>query len=815
MSTDRHEPGSVHRRNTGVSRRRLLQLGTAAAVATAGGLTLPAGTAAAADDDFDILRGRWQQLLTGGDFDATAAPYADALARLGTQARQFRSTMTPDAASLWPDLPLGRVSNNITQSCVRLRTMALAHAQPGTGVTADATLAAQVAAGLDHLGGHAYTASTATYDNWWDWQIGAPKSLLDACVLVYPHLSAAQVAAYCAAIDHFVPDSAVASYSGNSTGANRADLCKVIALRGVVGRDAAKVALASGALSPIFPYVTTGDGLYADGSFIQHTDIPYTGTYGEVMLGDFSWLFALFADSPWAVTDPQVANVLDSVTRAYAPFVYNGIAMDGVSGRAISRGLQGGNPVAQSDHTRGHALISDILRLAASGMGGATQSAAWKATVKGWITREASLTSLPYLSDPGVGVPELARAQALLADRTVEPAAEPVGHRLFAMDRAVHRRPGWAAAVSMCSARTTYYENGNGENLRGWHTSNGMTYWWGAGHDNDQYSDGFWPTVDPYRLPGTTVSTKRLSDGEGGAWGAPRPAATWAGGATDGTYASLGQDVRGLSSTLRAKKSWFCLGDSIVCLGAGIEATDGVPIETIVDNRNLGAAGTRPLVVDGRRQPATPGWSRAFPRARSVAIDGVGAYLFPEGATVHALREARTGTWHDINTGSSTEEVTRPYLTLWFDHGTDPEGAGYSYVLLPGAGHDAAVRHRAPRVLANTARVQAVVDESERVLAANFFDAGSAGPVTVDAPCSVLVRARRDTLTVAVSDPTQTGTSVTVTLDATAVRALDTDPAVDLTDRHPVTLRADVSGAHGASRVVTLATRRPALHGCW
>ena len=135
--------------------------------------------------------------------------------------------------------------------------------------------------------------------------------------------------------------------------------------------------------------------------------------------------------------------------------------------------------------------------------------------VKGWLQREKFQ---PYLQDPGVGGPELARAQALLADHTVSGTPEPVGHRIFAMDRSVHRRPQWTAAISMCSARTTYYENGNGENLRGWHTNAGMLYWWGA---DDQYSDAFWPTVDPYRLPGTTASKKALPDGYGGAWAHP------------------------------------------------------------------------------------------------------------------------------------------------------------------------------------------------------------------------------------------------------------------------------------------------------
>ncbi|QUQ65599.1 polysaccharide lyase 8 family protein [Kutzneria sp. CA-103260] len=754
---------------------RRLVLGTAAASAiTALGVApaTAAGRSPAADDEFDTLRTRWRNLLTGTGFDATAQPYRNALAALGTQAGGFAKAMT---ATLWADLPLGKVSNNITQSYKRLATMALAYAQPGTGFTGDAALGAQVTAGLDQLATTAYTPNTATYDNWWDWQIGAPQAMLDACVLVFPLLSDAQLGRYNAAVDHFVPDSAVAVYTGTSTGANRADLCRVIALRGVLGRSSAKIATASSALSPIFPYVTTGDGLYADGSFIQHTWVPYTNSYGEVMLGDFSRLFTLLAGSTWAVTDPQRGTVLDAVQHAFAPFIVNGLAMDGLSGRAISRGLQGASPTPQSDHTRGHLLISDILRLAESGVGTAGQTAAWRAMVKGWLQREKFQ---PCLEDPGVGVPELARAQALLADGTVAGTPEPVGHRVFGMDRSVHRRPQWTAAISMCSARTTYYENGNGENLRGWHTNAGMLYWWGS---DDQYSDAFWPTVDPYRLPGTTVSTRKLADGYGGAWGAPKPAATFAGGATDGVFAAVGQDVRGLGSTLVAKKSWFCLDDIVVCLGAGITATDGVPVETIVDNRRVS---TEALVVDGQKQPRTDGWSRQLRRARIATVDDTASYLFPGGATVNAARISRTGAWHDINTSSSTQPITRDYLTLWFDHGVDPVNATYSYVLMPGGGRPQL--RLLPRIIANTATVQAIEDPATNTIAATFFAAGTASPLHVDAPCSVLIRRQGRTLTVAVSDPTQTASSITVTYEGRTL------------------VKADVAGARGASQVQTI-----------
>ncbi len=126
-------------------------------------------------------------------------------------------------------------------------------------------------------------------------------------------------------------------YSGTSTGANRVDLCRSVALRGILGRAPEKIALARDALSPVFPYVTEGDGLYADGSFVQHTWVAYSGTYGQVMLDGLGRLFTLLAGSEWEVTDPGRQIVLDSVEHAYAPLIHDGLVMDTVNGRAISR----------------------------------------------------------------------------------------------------------------------------------------------------------------------------------------------------------------------------------------------------------------------------------------------------------------------------------------------------------------------------------------------------------------------------------------------------------------------------------------------
>lgn len=623
----------------GLSRRTFLQLS---------GLALAGGTT---DDPFAPLRRRWR--------DATVPTPPKA-------AVPFRDGMVPTDRSLWPDLPFP----SLTATPERLLTMARAHAATG-----DPTMAAAVHVGLDHYTRLVYTPDADGEGNWWDWQIGAPKRLLDAAVL-----TGYQGQALLGAVDRFVPESRLGDYSGTSTGANRVDLCTVMLLRAILGADRGRAALASGALAPAMAYVTEGDGLHRDGSFIQHSHVPYQGGYGAVWLAGLAVLFAVLDGSPWAVRDKQV--VFDSVEWAFAPFVHEGRCMDLVRGRAIDRAPHG-------DLRSGNQLASAIILL------GQTASVAersrWRRLAEGWD--------------------------------------QPAGHRLFpASARAVHRREGWCAALSMASARVGHYEHGNGENLRGWHTGSGMLYWWGDGH-GDHYSD-FWTTVDPSRLPGTTASRKVLPDGAGKAWGDTCPPARWVGGATDGHYATVGQHLNGLESTLDAFKSWFFLDDAVVCMGAGITCQDGAPVETIIDNRKT----TTTLTVE-------PGWAH---------LEGHGGYVLPCTA-LHTGRE-------------------RGHTMLWLDHGPDPDGSSYLYQLLPGATR-AQTKARADHpewvhVLANTSHQQGIHVPDLGVTAINFWQPGTAGPVTADAPCAVLIVKHPDgRTTVTAADPRGDLADLTITLD--------------------------------------------------
>lgn len=289
-----------------------------------------------------------------------------------------------------------------------------------------------------------------------------------------------------------------------------------------------------------------------------------------------------------------------------------------------------------------------------------------------------------------------------------------------------------------------------------------MLSWWAEGR-SDQYTDWYWPTVDWYRLPGTTVSTRRLADRAGGEWGEPKPDVRWVGGTTDGEYAAIGQHVKGLGSTLQARKSWFCVADAVICLGAGITCADGVPVETVVDNRNLGEGGTQSFVRG-------PGWAH---------LEGHGGWLVPEG--LRALREDRTGAWSNINTSGTTERRTRRWQTLWLDHGTDPVDASYAYVLMPGASRRTVAARAADRhwlsVVANDSACQAVRVDRLGLTAANFWRAGTAGPLTVSAGASVLVRRSGRTATLWVGEPPRSGEPLEIVWNRpvrSVVRADDT-----------------------------------------
>lgn len=772
--------------------KRRTFLATTATATAALTMKLPASAAPA---DFAALRAKWAADLTGGaGLDPTDPDYAAALARLDTavQAALAKLDRTTTRTLVFTDYPLTQ-DPSVANTYVRLEQLATAWATPGSQYYGNAALLTDLQSALESMDQLIYNPATKEFGNWWSWEIGATRPLASTMVLLYDELAPATRERYCAAIDHFVPDPYWMFPTERrvlSTGANRVDLCQAIIVRALITEDEAMLTHARDGLSETWQYVTSGDGFYRDGSFVQHTWVAYTGTYGHVLLSGIGKLLALLANSPWAVTDPKRQILFDSVAKSYLPVVHDARMMDFVRGRAVSR-------YNASDHTDGYTAAEAILRLA-RGVDPAL-AAQWRSAVAGWLQGDTFGNMLS-----GATIPRVSLVKSL---QGVTSKPESGGHTLFAsMDRSIHRRNGWAYSISMASRRIAYYEPGNGENEQGYHTGSGMTYLYDR--DNGQYADEFWPTVDRYRLPGITVDKLPLPPKAGGEWGAARPpTATWVGGSTLDGYAAIGQDLEGPVSPLKARKSWFCLDEYVVALGAGITGTSGHPVETVVENRNLHSAGTNALTVDSVRRVPELGNTASITKARWAHLDGVGGYVFPNGTDLQLKREARTGAWRDINTGGPTTPITRRYLTMWLNHGTDPTAASYSYLVAPGA---SAARTKqlsqSPDflVLRNTAKAQAVLHKTLTLV--NFWQPDRVADLEAATPCSVIRRISGREIRLAISDPTQLATTVRIQIHLPALKVAQADEGV--TTRQTVRsteVTVDVTGAAGASRYVTLA----------
>lgn len=269
-----------------------------------------------------------------------------------------------------------------------------------------------------------------------------------------------------------------------------------------------------------------------------------------------------------------------------------------------------------------------------------------------------------------------------------------------------------------------------------------------------------------------------------------------------------------VKSSLNGKKSWFMFDDEIVALGAGITNTTNYNVETIIDNRMLDDAGTWSLSVNGKSitsETTVNDAGYAYIDADDAA-SGIG-YYFPESAAINALNETRTD-YRSASDSSYTEDtrITKNFATLWFDHGVNPEDAGYQYVLLPSVSNNKVEEYSANPdivVLANTTQVQAARDQTIGVTGINFWENSktSLDFVTSYNQASVTLQEDGDDITLAISDPTMLQNSITLELNRmNLLETISCDPRITVktTAGGTINLAVNTQNALGASFEVKL-----------
>ena len=758
---------------------------------------------------YDALRLRQKDRITGGEMDLNDSVIIKRIATMDNNIRTYWDDMnkTSGRTCLWNDRECQDDSispfrpASVTTSISRLSQMATACSTKGSVFFKDKALKKDIIEGMEWMYEHKWSPRHPMYGNWWDWIIGMPGSVNSMLTVMYDDFTSEQRRRYIEALDYYAPD---VTFEGASTGANKIWQCSSMIMRGILSHNADKIQMGVDGIDSEFKYVTTHDGFYKDGSFLQHQWHPYTGGYGASFLRDIIYLMSLVHGSKWEIGTAHVDLLCEWLENAYLPLIVNGAMMDMVRGREIAR-------QAMNDRACGHGILLNAYNLSKMA------DEAVKNRLQSRIKYEMLSDSWRDFIANDVPVWQLAELKEFLNNNQIPiQAPESYHHQFSAMDRVMHVRPGFAIGLAMSSDRIENYESIDSENMMAWHTGDGVTYLYNG--DQAQYTDHFWSTIDYYRLPGITVDAqqqhevKSLIFGEGilyaDGYKSPK---TWVGGASiENSYGISGMWFADEKSTLQAKKTWLMVGDEVVALGAGINSSDDRTIETIIDNRKINGAphviveGEEMLQDYGQLVKSSVSWVHFETSTPGTKM----GYYFPDQPVVHVQQSPRTGSWRDFSKYGDPTPVTRDYFTIWFDHGKNPSNALYAYILLPGkTPAEVKAYASAPNmeILFNTAQVQAVKAQKEGVTGWNFWEAPSS-PVAglmVSAPASVILRETGTELILGISDPTQKGKTITVELNLQVSDIAVDNSDIKLISTSPLKIQVNVDGAPGCTRCIT------------
>ncbi|MDY2943830.1 MAG: polysaccharide lyase family 8 super-sandwich domain-containing protein [Paludibacteraceae bacterium] len=739
-----------------------------------------------AADEFTLLRYNLRYCITLGptDYDPEEPHMRAYLDDLALQTRDYQYRMRHDTTFLWDEWKLltgvpEYTPFHVHYSYQRLLVMSRAWAYPGSAFYQDTTLLADIRFGLQLLYRIAYNEHTPMCGNWWEWRIGNAHAYAHIVSILYEELTPEELQQFRQGASRHVRDFAI---HGNLTFANQADICSNLLMIGILTDNASDIQQALQCAIPAFVDNTTieqrltanrehdsiirqqakyqhdtpvwkKEGLYADGTFIQHIAIPYIGTYGCQIIELASLMQRVLQGSSFSIPRP-IADILPTwIEKTYLPSLYRGEVMLMFMGRGNAR-----NPYINA---RNEALnIIEVAPLISD----TTRRNRILHTCADMIANDRHYSSPLNEMDPlPVHLPRIRHALSLKTDSEYVDTFSIV---LAAGDRVIHQTEQFRLGIAMSSNRIGKYEafvrTDKNENNCAWYTGDGMTYIY-TPNDPHQYRQ-YIPRMNPYRVPGTTVdliprqpcaSDMILFDSQ------PKTAdiARAGGVMTANRYSSAMMQLIGSRSDLMAKKSWFCFDNEVVCLGADISLDERREVITTVENRQF----TRQMYINGSDigQPR----EQAYRRVTIAYLDSTGGYFFPHPVRLHA------------NVSDSG------FCELWLSHGYAPKAATYAYVLLPQMTQTQVLHYaRNPhiRILANNERVQAVEETELGITCIHFWQPSACGRVRCDATAAVILREDNDFIYLSIADPTWQQSSITLTIGDTTL-CVDTKNTLGMT----------------------------------
>lgn len=629
----------------------------------------------AAIDNFDKIIMNWQEILIGDKYFDNSEQMINLQKKQDVNVEKLWNSLNKNADRkyLWDFGVNNENSSNITKSYRNVQALSIAVMNSKSKFYKNEALLKDIYSSLDWLKENKYSSKIEARGNWWDYEIGTPRAINDIFSMLYPIINKEYMRDYLKVITHFVPDADKMRGSVNpklvmrALAANQTDISKVKIIQSALLKDEKGLIYARDCLDKIFPFVEKGDGFYKDGSFIQHDSVAYTAAYGNVLIDGLSQIMTLLENTDYKLDSKNSETINFWIKESFAPIMYKGLTMDMVKGRSVSR---------EKSYVSSIEIIRSIIRLAQ-----VQNNMEYKMLAKSLIK---SNTYFDYVKELN-NYRDIYLAKKILEDKNIKPYdfTENILKFYENMDRVVYKNKfhNFAFAISMSSNKTKYYEAMNGENVKGWHTGDGMTYLYNG--DIRQFNDDYWATVDPYRLPGTTVELSERKDGQGSV---EAKKSIVSGKVINNRKANIKMHHNNFLDTLSLDKKWLIDNDKITFKGENIKFKSDKIVQTVIENRKLNDDTNYEIYINGKLVNLELNKKYIFNNVKEILFkvnkpnEGI-KYVFKNPETLNIVLENRSGSWKSINKSQSDKMIQRKYFVVTKTH--TKQNDSYEYTIYP------------------------------------------------------------------------------------------------------------------------------------
>jgi len=693
-------------------------------------------------EDFDMLLRKWEKFLTGGkNINLQSKKISERVSSIELEGISLKNTMNKaqNATSLWGEDYT--VSSHMTREYSKIYKMALAWGTYGQSLYHNENLKEDILYAVEWMYqnryGEAEIEGTGWRDvnifNWWDWFVGTPKYMLDTMIIMWDVFTAEDIDKYLELYEYVLKIMRTDTTLRENINSRAYNLFAASVLK----RDSSGVLALVKLYPTLFKTVESGTGIYADGSYVEHNNIAYTGIYGTgALLDRVVKIMAITAGTPFELCQMKDRIYENWIYDAFEPLMIQGGVMNMVRGRAVN---------ISSEYTDGIIVIRSMLD-----MFDVIKEEDSKQFAR-IIKKHVKGNSLAYMYD-NLGLPQISKLEEIMNDESITEEETALSKVYYNMDRIVHHCKNYHVGIAMSSSRIANYESISGCNNNGWYTGDGMLYVY---TDADQFDKSYFQYADPYKRPGTTVDTQKR-ESLSIAYGYEHfPTQEFVGGVNlenkystgamsfEAFHNSVPSEVKDSSGgvshpihdcDLTAKKAWFMFDEEIVALGADINATGETEVITVVENHKISGK----TYINGNEITAYEAGKEE--NASWAAIEGVGGYYFPKR---NHLNYKKVFNAND-------------YFEIWISHRNAPVAETYEYVLLPAKSKEETQAYAVNptiEIISNTENVQAVRQTVHNIYGYVFWKSGICEDIEVYNPMTIMLRKCDNKICLGFSDP--------------------------------------------------------------